>query len=161
MKRGLRQIPAAVIIIVILMGAVTFATAKDDRFIVHQVNGTVLDTKTALMWAAKDNGADISWNAAKSYCENYDAGGYRDWRMPTPEELAGLYDAARTSEAQCASQFKIHVATESIALTCFAVWTSETRGPDATQFSFVYGALSPYLQSHTYGVRAIPVRIAK
>ena len=83
MKRGLRQIPV-VVIIIILMGAVTFATAKDDRFIVHHVNGTVLDTKTTLMWAAKDNGTDISWQAAKSYCENYDAGGHRDWRMPTP-----------------------------------------------------------------------------
>ena len=160
MKRGLRQIPA-VVIIIILMGTVTFAAAKDDRFIVHHVNGTVLDTKTTLMWAAKDNGTDISWQAAKSYCENCDAGGYRDWRMPTPGELAGLYDAARTSPAQCAGEFKIHVATESIDMTCFAVWTSETNGSDATQFSFVYGALSPYLQSHTYGVRAIPVRIAK
>lgn len=160
MKRRLKQIPA-VVVVILLIGAVALAAANDDRFIVHHVNGTVLDTKTSLMWAAKDNGTDISWNAAKSYCENYDAGGYRDWRMPTPEELAGLYDAARTSSAQCAREFKIHVATASIDLTCFAAWTSETRGSDATQFSFVYGALSPYLQSHTYGVRVIPVRSAK
>lgn len=160
MKRGLRQVPVAVIIM-ILMGTMSFAIAGDDRFIVHYANGTVLDTKTTLMWAAKDNGTDINWKAAKSYCENYDAGGYRDWRMPTSEELAGLYDAARMSPAPCAGEFRIHPATESIAVTCFAVWTSETHGSDATQFSFVYGAPSPYLQSHTYGVRALPVRMAK
>lgn len=160
MKRGLRRIPV-VVIVIILMGSLTGAVAGDDRFIAHRTNGTVLDTKTALMWAAADNGTDISWEAAKSYCENYDAGGYRDWRMPTTGELAGLYDAARTAPAQCAGEFKIHVAAESIRVTCFAVWTSETRGPDATQFSFVYGTLSPYRQSHTYGIRAIPVRNAK
>jgi len=30
-------------------------TARDGRFIAYD-NGTVLDTKTHLMWAAKDNG---------------------------------------------------------------------------------------------------------
>src|SRR3990172_7400972 len=33
--------------------------------------GVVLDTKTNLMWAAKDNGSDVNWANAKSYCENY------------------------------------------------------------------------------------------
>ncbi len=56
-------------------------------------NGTVLDTRTKLMWAAKDNGSDITWDDAKSYCENYRRGGHKDWRMPTQDELAGLYDA--------------------------------------------------------------------
>ncbi|MRR15862.1 MAG: DUF1566 domain-containing protein [Deltaproteobacteria bacterium] len=160
MKEGLKRIPV-VISVIFLMGYLAGAFAGDDRFIAHRTNGTVLDTKTALMWAAVDNGTDITWEAAKSYCENYDAGGYRDWRMPTPGELAGLYEAARTAGAQCAGEFKIHVATDFIRVTCFAAWTSETRGPDATQFSFVYGTLSPYRQSHTYGVRAIPVRTAK
>jgi hypothetical protein len=44
------------------------------------------------MWAAKDNGSPISWPEAKKYCENYRGGGYMDWRMPTQDELAGLYD---------------------------------------------------------------------
>lgn len=50
-------------------------------------NGTVLDTRTNLMWTATDNGEDISWVDAKSYCENYRGGGYKDWRMPTLDEL--------------------------------------------------------------------------
>jgi uncharacterized caspase-like protein len=55
---------------------------RDGRFIAYD-NGTVMDTLTNLMWAAKDNGSDINWTDAKSYCENYRGGGYADWRMPT------------------------------------------------------------------------------
>jgi len=64
---------------------------REGRFIAYD-NGTVLDTSTNLMWAAKDNGADINWRNAKTYCENYRGGGYSDWRMPVQDELAELYD---------------------------------------------------------------------
>jgi hypothetical protein len=50
-------------------------TRRDGRFIAYD-NGTVLDTKTSLMWAAKDNGRDTTWESGKSYCENYRGGGY-------------------------------------------------------------------------------------
>jgi len=49
---------------------------KDGRFIAY-AEGTVGDTRTGLMWAAKDNGADINWQHAKSYCENYRGGAIR------------------------------------------------------------------------------------
>jgi len=53
-------------------------------------DGTVLDKKTQLMWAAEDNGEDISWEDAKKYCEEFNRGGYSDWRLPTSEELEEL-----------------------------------------------------------------------
>jgi len=71
---------------------------KDGRFTAYD-DGTVLDTRTGLMWAAKDNGADINWPNAKRYCENYRGGGYTDWRMPTQDELAGLYDSSKSYKA--------------------------------------------------------------
>lgn len=61
------------------------------RFVAYN-DGTVLDTRTNLMWAAKDNGSSANWRNAKNYCENYRGGGYTDWRLPTQHELAGLYD---------------------------------------------------------------------
>jgi hypothetical protein len=149
-----------VITIITMMGATIGETAKDSRFIV-QDNETVLDTKTNLMWAAKDNGSDVSWTDAKSYCNNYRGGGYSDWRMPTQDELAGLYDAKNTRPAPCYSSFDIHVATKLIDITCFAPWASETRDSDAAQFNFVLGSRFWYLQSQTYGTRALPVRSAK
>ena len=49
-------------------------TKGEGRFIAYD-NGTVLDTKTNLMWAAKDDGSGMSWGNANSYCENYRGGG--------------------------------------------------------------------------------------
>lgn len=43
--------------------------------------GFVLDTKMNLMWARENNGSDINWANAKTYCESYRGGGYLDWRM--------------------------------------------------------------------------------
>ncbi len=150
-----------VIAIITMMGTTIVEAAQKGRFILHRTNETVLDTQTNLMWAAKDNGSDLSWTDAKSYCENYRGGGYDDWRMPTQDELVSLYDAKKTRPAPCYSSFDIHVTTKLIEITCFAPWASETRGPDAAQFNFVLGSRFWYLQSHTYGTRALPVRSAK
>lgn len=113
--------------------------ARDGRFIAYD-NGTVLDTKTNLMWSAKDNGSDINWQGAKSYCENYRGGGYTDWRMPTLDELAGLYDESKsrpTSSCRALfSSYTIHVATELIDITCFKVLASDTNGSEVGNFWF-------------------------
>jgi Protein of unknown function (DUF1566) len=133
--------------------------AKDGRFIAY-ADRTVLDTNTNLMWAAHDNGSDITWHNAKSYCENYRGGGYTDWRMPTQDELAGLSDAGKTYIANCGD--KVHL-TELIHLTCCCLWALEMRVPMAASFAFNVGVrswdplsvvgISPYL--------ALPVRSGK
>ena len=136
--------------------------AKDGRFIAYD-NGTVLDTKTNLMWAAKDNGSDINWQDAKFYCENYHGGGYKDWRMPTLDELEGLYDASKSHPAACYGRNSIHVATELIDITCFCPWaseTSETTG-EADFFDFGPGIRSGFASQLTRFSRALPVRSGK
>jgi len=57
------------------------------------------------MWAAKDSGSDINWANAKSYCKNYRGGGYTDWRMPTQDELASLYDRSCPLQKVCVLNF--------------------------------------------------------
>jgi hypothetical protein len=128
-------------------------TARDGRFIAYR-DGTVLDTSTNLMWAAKDNGRDIKWANAKSYCKNYRGGGYKDWRMPTQDELAGLYDNDKSYRSMCGD---INL-TKLIRLTCGAFWASETRGSDAAIFYFYYGSRSWVRQSYGRRARALPVR---
>jgi len=136
---------------------------RDGRFIAYD-NGTVLDTKNELMWAAKDNGSNINWANAKSYCENYRGGGFTDWRMPTHDELAGLYDTAQTYQPECRGFFggrwDLHL-TELIRLTCIAHWASETRGSEAAGFRFDGGVRYRGLQSGSENLRALPVRSAK
>jgi uncharacterized caspase-like protein len=135
---------------------------RDGRFIAYD-NGTVLDTGTNLMWAAKDNGSDINWQGAKSYCENYRGGGYSDWRMPTQDELAGLYDAGKTYKSECIyffSEWDIH-STELIRFSCKRAWASEKRGPEAAALLFNTGNRNWYPRSSPMNVRALPVRNAK
>ena len=130
---------------------------RDGRFIAYD-NGTVLDTRTNLMWAAKDNVSNINWANAKSYCENYRGGGYSDWRMPTQDELAGLYDAGKSRPAECNTSYLMHFATEVIDITCFAPWASETRGSEAAYFSFISGVRYWFQQSNANASRVLPVR---
>ena len=129
-------------------------TGRDGRFIAYN-NGMVLDTRTNLMWAADDNGINIDWYNAKSYCESYRGGGYTDWRMPRQDELAGLYDAAKTYESNCG--YDVYL-TALIHLSCSALWASETQGAAAAAFRFRDGERGWAPQSGSGTLRALPVR---
>jgi hypothetical protein len=139
---------------------------KDGRFIAYN-DGTVLDTRTNLMWAAKDNGSRIGWVEAKSYCENYRGGGYKDWRMPTQDELASLYDKSKTYKDTCGVLWNNNVhLTELIRLTCMYIWASESKAGEgragylAGQFIFEDGTRFWQIASATMNPypRALPVR---
>jgi hypothetical protein len=137
-------------------------TGRDGRFIAYS-DGTVLDTKTNLMWAAKDNGAKSNWQSAKNYCENYRGGGYTDWRMPTQDELVGLYDEGKGYTPVCAAKGdneKVYL-TNLINLGCWFGWASETNGSNAALFDFRLGHRDWYSQLTDYSHRALPVRSAK
>lgn len=58
-------------------------------------DGTLVDRKSGLMWAAVDSyitlGQCIDFYAARDYVSRLDTGGYTDWRLPTVDELAGIY----------------------------------------------------------------------
>ena len=126
---------------------------NDGRFIAYD-GGMVLDTQTNLMWAAKDNGSDINWADAKSYCKSYRGGGYTDWRMPTQDELAGLYD----------SMVKGHNGyhlTALMTLTGCCPWASETRGSEAANVHFKIGTWDWFPQSNNGNLRVLPVRFDK
>jgi len=151
---------AVIMVAAILIGAFITAksatageTGKDGRFIAHD-NGTVLDTSTNLMWAAKDNGSDINWTNAKSYCRNYRAGGYTDWRMPTQTELAGLYDGSIKGH----NGYKL---TTLITLTACCPWTSDVIRSNAICVNFINDGRRLTPQSTASGARALPVRSGK
>ncbi|MCX5832785.1 MAG: DUF1566 domain-containing protein [Deltaproteobacteria bacterium] len=131
---------------------------KDGRFIAYD-DGTVLDRGSGLMWAAKDNGSDINWQGAKSYCENYRGGGYTDWRMPTQDELMGLYDKAKGYKYACGDDAHL---TELIRLTCYWTWASETSDSKAACFRFGGGGYRCSGPPSGSGFsRGLPVRSGK
>jgi hypothetical protein len=141
----------AIIVLAILIGTfitsentIAGETGKDGRFIAHD-NGTVLDTKTNLIWAAKDNGNDINWANARLYCENYRGGGYTDWRMPTQNELVELHAGGAHKDMQITGW----------------VWASDTRGSNVAAFYFENDMRSWRRPDYVYGHRALPVRSGK
>ena len=137
--------PGIIIVIsfMILNGCVSVTTVETARNFIAYDNGTVLDTRTNLMWAAKDNGSDINWANAKSYCENYRGDGYTDWRMPTQNELSGLYaSGAHKNEVKITGW----------------IWVSE--GAD-TSFDFGDGKRAWSDPSDGDNNRALPVRSTK
>jgi hypothetical protein len=114
-------------------------------------NSTVTDNQTGLMWAATDNGAYIKWPEAKAYCENYQAGGYTNWRMPTQDELAGLYDKEE-SEGH----------TPLIKISDEWVWGSEMRGSEVAIFNIQFNMRHWTTQyNRLIQFRALPVRSSK
>jgi len=131
---------------------------KDSRF-VDNGDGVVLDTRTGLMWANKDNGNDIQWHAAKFYCENYRGGGYKDWRMPTLDELESLYDEQKIQPVACSNSNNIHIATDFITITCLNLWSLETSTTtnECDIFNFGSGTRSAYACQMILA-RALPVR---
>lgn len=54
------------------------------------LGGYWVDPHTRLMWTAEDNGYDVNWNQAQTFCRNLTTGGFRDWAMPTIHQLATI-----------------------------------------------------------------------
>jgi hypothetical protein len=134
----------------VLLVLIDIPAMASDRF-VNNGNGTITDTKTGLMWAAKDNGNPISWNDARSYCQNYSGGGHTDWRMPTLVELESLYDP------EIKNKYGYHI-PKLIDTTAESCWAEETRGYEAARFNFTYGQEYWLRQSYLGPSRALPVR---
>jgi hypothetical protein len=107
---------------------------------------TWVDPKTKMMWARKDNGSDVNWNEAVSYCQQLRVGGFTTWRLPEIGELEGILDASLREKG-------------GIRLSSYWVWSATSAGRSAAwSFFFVDGSRASYsLDGHDYG-RALCVR---
>jgi len=94
----------------------TTGIASDGRF-KKLGSGVVRDTQSGLDWYAGPD-KNTSWDDAKSWVANLrvDGGG---WRMPTIEELKGLYRKGTGSRNM----------TSLLETTGWWVWSEETAGP--------------------------------
>jgi Protein of unknown function (DUF1566) len=83
-----------VVLLLIVGGVASSQSAPSDQEASHktQARGFWMDPATGLMWAAKDNGKDVSWKNAIKYCRDLRLAGYSDWRLATLSELEEIYD---------------------------------------------------------------------
>lgn len=137
----------------VFLGLIVIPAIAADRF-VNNGDGTVTDTKTGLMWSAKDNGNHISWTNARSFCQSFNGGGHTDWRMPTLAELTSLYDP----EIQNKRGYHIPELIDTTAESC---WASETRGEIGARFNFTYGREYWLRKTHSGVGSVLPVRSRK
>jgi len=68
---------------------------NSGRRYVANNDGTFTDTKTSLTWCLLDSKAALNkcldYKSAQKYVKSLKTGGYRDWRLPYSNELAGIY----------------------------------------------------------------------
>lgn len=49
------------------------------------------DPQTGLMWTAADNGSGVTASQASYYCRTLTVGDYKDWSLPSIEDLQRLF----------------------------------------------------------------------
>jgi len=124
---------AAAALLIIAVAGVWFATGPS----------TWTDPATGLMWAKKDNGKDVNWQQATDYCRNLQLAGNSDWRLPTIDELQGIYDPSGNIYGEPVKG--------NLRLSGWVEWSSSTGGTSAWDFIFSTGARSStYLDYSSY-----------
>lgn len=113
--------------------------------------GVLLHCGTHLAWTQSDNGIDVNWHEANSYCKAKGEG----WRLPTLDELEALYDSSQSNA--CFPGVKCHVSPR-FRLTSGWPWSSDNiDGMRAWYFSFDFGYRTAHRVEYRKGSRALCV----
>jgi len=116
------------------------------------------DTTTGLVWLNSDNGHDISWADAKSYCT---AKGNL-WRLPTVSELSAIFHEGEASGDTAPCGNSICKVTPKMHLTDSWFWTGSHDDNDFRAywyFNLSNGDSSVYVNSvSSNNQRAICIR---
>jgi Protein of unknown function (DUF1566) len=118
------------------------------------LDGTITDQATGLMWMQLDSGdliegdsCAMDWEDALTWCEGLDYSGQNDWRLPDAKEMQGIVDYARspdtTNSAAIDPLFEVsQITNEAGNLDYPYYWSSTTHldgivlGDDAAYISF-------------------------
>jgi len=118
-------------------------TDRDGAYVAY-ANGAVRDMSTGLEWKAGPD-RDTDWNEARSWVQRL--GG--DWRMPTMDELAHLYQKGKGDRNM----------TSLLKTTGWWVWSGEEKGSSAARgFYFGYGDRRLANRNTYFNIRAFAVR---
>jgi uncharacterized protein DUF1566 len=154
LEKNMKTIKLLFLVTFLIFCVSGMVSAGENRFFVQNDQKVLIDKETGLMWPLQDNGSDISWHEGKEYCESFSLGGFSDWRMPSQEELASLYDlkAAESSE---------YYIILSIRISACCQWAIDNRKEKVGSFDFEYGNRDWGYPMSTVDARVLPVRNVK
>ena len=116
------------------------STAADDGFEFEKAGfkfykDVVVDTRAGLMWTRNGNIADkyMSWDKAMSWARNLNYGGYRDWRLPTVDELASFAKRGGNHPSEWFNENGFNSVRASY------YWSSSTYAEPAAHSVYMYG----------------------
>jgi hypothetical protein len=91
---------------------------------------TWTDPETKLMWPKQDNGYgnNVNWVQARDYCASLTLAGYSDWRLPTVDELAGIYDKKQNVRVSVPGGIAVFHVKGNIKLSGF-IWGNKLPDP--------------------------------
>ena len=133
--------------------------SADKRYVDHE-DGTIIDSRTDLMWTKEDSYADLGkcldWDASWNYVRGLTTGGYADWRLPTVRELETIYEKSKINK----DYFGDTTHSDPIFASggAHSYWSSETAGSCCARYVyFTNGDVNEGFQStcRYKGVRAI------
>jgi hypothetical protein len=116
-------------------------------------SGVLRQCGTGLEWTAQDNGRDVDWREAQSYCRGLGGG----WSLPTVGQLQALYNA-NLPGISCGRSITCKVSNQ-FRLSGYWFWSSEPNGSSEAWHVDLDDGLrySGHVGSRDYG-RALCVR---
>jgi hypothetical protein len=106
---------------------------------------TWTDPATGLMWTKKENDSDVNWQQAMDYCRNLQLAGYSDWRLPTIDELQGIYDANANSDGGWHIKGNLQISKSQ--------WSSSQGNSSREKWSFYFSAWGSTNSGNRYSTR--------
>jgi hypothetical protein len=82
----------------------TMTGSELSRF-VNNMDGTIIDTFTGLMWQKDDFQNPMTWEESITQFNNLLLAEHTDWRLPTREELRSIVDYSRITPSIFANEF--------------------------------------------------------
>jgi Protein of unknown function (DUF1566) len=100
--------------------------------------GTWIDPETNFMWTKRASG-ELSQDQAGSYCDHLRLADYADWRLPTIDELSGIYD--RTENVKDPAHRFVHLHIRGGIVSEIWVWSSSAgrKAGESWYFNFYDG----------------------
>jgi hypothetical protein len=126
-------------------------------------DGTITDHQLGIMWSKKDNQADIGWKQAQRWAESQfgkknTAKRYRNWRLPTIEELQSLYVSNPEYSGYTADCGFVVKTVPEIQISCVLIWASDTALGSHLAYNFNIGNPFTVPSYDIKGCRALAVR---